>query len=45
MRNKIRKRFKKTITRMRTMIGLKKTNEIECRGTKLKEIFFFKKSN
>jgi hypothetical protein len=28
---------------MRTMIGLKKTNEIECRGTKLKEIFLKKK--
>ena len=26
------------------MIGLKKTNEIKCRGTKLKEFFFKKRA-
>jgi hypothetical protein len=43
LRNKIRKRFKKTITRMRTMIGLKKNKWNRMSRDKIERNFFLKK--
>jgi hypothetical protein len=43
LRNKIRKRFKKTIKKIRTMIGLKKNKWNRMSRDKIERKFFLKK--